>query len=147
MTVQLRRLSAILGSLLFLVVAPGTLAGFLPWSITRWQVQQTSWAAAPVRVLGWLLVVVGLSVVLDSFGRFALQGLGTPAPVFPTRKLVVEGFYRYTRNPIYIAVEFIILGQGLIFSDVRLFAYGVLFWIPCHLFVLFYEEPTLRRTF
>jgi protein-S-isoprenylcysteine O-methyltransferase Ste14 len=144
---QSRRLSAILGSLVFLVVAPGMLAGLGPWWLTRWEVRDTTLANLPVQALGWLLIALGLYVLLESFARFALQGFGTPAPVFPTRKLIVEGFYRFTRNPIYLAVEFIIFGQGLVFGDIRLFLYGVAFWIPCHLFVLFYEEPTLRRTF
>jgi protein-S-isoprenylcysteine O-methyltransferase Ste14 len=88
--------------------------------------------------------VLGL---LESFARFALQGLGTPAPVFPTRRLVVTGVYRYVRNPMYVAVAAIILGQALLFGSVALLEYGAVVWLMFHLFVLLYEEPTLRGVF
>ena len=94
-----------------------------------------------------MVIVVGVPVLVDSFARFALKGLGTPAPVFPTQHLVVSGLYRYVRNPVYVAVLAVILGQGLLFGDVRVLEYGVLVWIAFHLFVLLYEEPTLRRSF
>ena len=93
------------------------------------------------------MIAAGVAVVLDSFARFALQGLGTPAPVLPTRHLVVSGLYRYVRNPMYVGVLGIILGQGLLIGDGRLFAYGVLLWLVVHVFVVGYEEPTLRRSF
>jgi protein-S-isoprenylcysteine O-methyltransferase Ste14 len=99
------------------------------------------------RVMGALMIAAGIAVVLDSFARFALQGLGTPAPILPTRHLVVSGLYRYVRNPMYVGVLGIILGQGLLFGDGRLFAYGVLLWLAVHVFVVGYEEPTLRRSF
>jgi protein-S-isoprenylcysteine O-methyltransferase Ste14 len=94
-----------------------------------------------------LLAVAGAAVLLDSFARFAIQGLGTPAPIFATRHLVVRGFYRYTRNPMYLAVVSVILGQGFFFGDLRLLAYGTLVWLGFHLFVVFYEEPTLGATY
>ncbi|MBZ5624476.1 MAG: isoprenylcysteine carboxylmethyltransferase family protein, partial [Acidobacteriia bacterium] len=72
---------------------------------------------------------------------------GTPAPVFPTRHLVVTGLYRYVRNPMYVAVVSAILGQGLIFGNVTLLEYGGLVWLFFHLFVLAYEEPTLESSF
>ncbi len=92
-------------------------------------------------------MVAGVPVLLDSFARFAFKGLGTPAPVFPTRHLVVSGLYRYVRNPMYLAVASVIFGQGLLFGDVRVLEYGVLVWLAFHLFVLLYEEPVLRRSF
>ena len=100
-----------------------------------------------LRILGVLLIAAGLPVLVDSFTRFAVQGLGTPAPIFPTRHLVVSGLYRYVRNPMYLAVVSLILGQGLFFGDVRVVEYGIAVWAAFHLFVLIYEEPTLRRTF
>jgi protein-S-isoprenylcysteine O-methyltransferase Ste14 len=91
-----------------------------------------------------MLGVIGL---LDSFARFALQGIGTPAPVFPTRHLVATGLYRYVRNPMYVAVVITILGQGLIFGNITLLQYGGIVWLLFHLFVLLYEEPTLTASF
>jgi protein-S-isoprenylcysteine O-methyltransferase Ste14 len=67
--------------------------------------------------------------------------------VFPTRHLVVTGLYRHVRNPIYVAVVAAVIGQGLLFGDVRLLEYAALLWLPFHLFVLVYEEPKLRATF
>ena len=93
------------------------------------------------------MIAAGLPVLLDSFARFAFQGLGTPAPIFPTRHLVVSGLYRYVRNPMYLAVASLILGQGLVFGNLRILEYGVAVWAAFHLFVLFYEEPRLRNTF
>jgi len=76
-----------------------------------------------------------------------VQGVGTPAPVFPTRHLVVTGLYRYARNPMYVSVVSTILGQSLILGNVTLLEYGGLVWLLFHLFVLAYEEPTLRSSF
>jgi Phospholipid methyltransferase len=86
-------------------------------------------------------------VLLDSFARFALQGLGTPAPISPTRHLVVTGLYRHVRNPMYVSVVSLIVGQGLLFGNLRVLEYGFAVWLAFHLFVLLYEEPTLRSTF
>jgi protein-S-isoprenylcysteine O-methyltransferase Ste14 len=84
---------------------------------------------------------------VGSFARFGLEGLGTPSPIAPTQKLVVTGLYRYVRNPMYVAVVAVILGQALLFGDWRLLWYAALFWLACRIFVVVYEEPTLERTF
>ena len=96
---------------------------------------------------GGILITLGAAGLLDSFSRFAVQGLGTPAPVFPTRHLVVTGLYRYVRNPMYVAVVSAILGQALIFGNVMLLEYGAIVWLLFHIFVLVYEEPTLKASF
>lgn len=142
-----RRAFAVVGTALFLVLAPGCVAGLVPWWISRWQFRAPFPGYALLQVIGAMLITAGTFVVLDSFARFALQGLGTPAPVFPTRHLVVKGFYRHLRNPMYAAVVAVILGQALLFGDVRLFEYALFAWLVAHLFVLAYEEPTLRKTF
>ena len=100
-----------------------------------------------LRVVGVLLIAGGLPVLLDSFRRFAVEGLGTPAPVAPPQHLVVSGWYQYVRNPIYVAVVALVLGQGLFFGSVRVLEYGLATWLVTHVFVLIYEEPTLRRKF
>jgi protein-S-isoprenylcysteine O-methyltransferase Ste14 len=138
------RVSAAIGSAFFFLIAPGIVVGFIPWSITRWQLADAPW---PIAALGILLVVAGLAVLIDCFVRFAWQGVGTPAPVAPTRHLVVTGAYRYVRNPIYVALVVIILGQVLMFASLPLFVYGALAWLAFHIFVLVYEEPTLRQTY
>jgi len=142
-----KRISAVAGTGVFLLLAPGTVAGLVPWWITRWRMQPPLLGFSGFRVIGAVMIAAGIAVVLDSFARFALQGLGTPAPILPTSHLVVSGLYQYVRNPMYVGVLAIILGQGLLFGDGRLFAYGVLLWLAVHIFVVGYEEPTLRRSF
>jgi protein-S-isoprenylcysteine O-methyltransferase Ste14 len=143
----MRRVFAVLGTAIFLVLAPGTVAGLVPWWITRWRIESSAIARLPVRVAGAVLVAAGMVVLLDSFARFALKGLGTPAPVFPTQHLVVSGLYRYVRNPMYVAVLAVIVGQAFIFGSIRLLEYAALPWLAAHVFVVAYEEPTLRASF
>jgi protein-S-isoprenylcysteine O-methyltransferase Ste14 len=138
---------AVLGSALFFVVAPLVLAGFIPLWVTQWEFRPAFFGVDPIRILGGLLIVAGVPGILDSFARFALEGLGTPAPIAPARKLVVTGLYRYVRNPIYVALVAVILGQALLFGDGRLLWYGALLWLFFHVFVVIYEEPTLEQTF
>ena len=137
----------VLVSLLWLVVAPGLIAGYLPWSITRWQAQPAFLGAEATRWLGAGLILLGLPLLLEAFARFALQGRGTPAPVLPPERLVVFGFYRHVRNPMYVAVTGLILGQALLLGDARLFPLAAGVWLVFHLFVLLYEEPRLEETF
>ncbi len=139
--------SALLGSLLFLVVAPGTVAGLVPWWITRWRVERPFLGAMELRLLGAVLLALGAAALLESFVRFALRGFGTPAPVLPPRHLVVTGLYRHVRNPMYTAVLAIILGQALLFGSAALLGWALLFWFVVHLFVVLYEEPTLSGKF
>ncbi len=141
------RFFAVLGTAIFLVLAPGTVVVLVPWWITHWRVHAHFAGLGPVRVLGVLAIAAGALVLLDSFARFAWQGIGTPAPVYPTRHLVVKGFYRYVRNPMYVALLLVIAGQALLFADARLIVYAFFAWLAPHLFVVFYEEPKLRRSF
>jgi protein-S-isoprenylcysteine O-methyltransferase Ste14 len=143
----MRRISAVAWSLVFLLLAPGFVAGVVPWWITRWQFRSPFPGTAALRVAGIVLIVAGLPALLDSFARFALQGLGTPAPALPTRHLVVTGLYRHVRNPIYVGVASVIFGQALLFGSTQVLVYGLIVWLAFHLFVLGYEEPTLTRTF
>ena len=140
----MNRAGALFGSALFLVIAPGTMAGVVPWLIGRWQ-GHVAWPG--LTVIGGLLIVAGLPGLIDSFVRFAVQGLGTPAPLAPTRRLVVSGLYRYVRNPMYAAVTAVIFGQALWFGDGRIALYGAAFWLTCHAFVVLFEEPRLARDF
>ena len=94
-----------------------------------------------------MLILVGAPGIVDSFARFALEGLGTRAPIAPPQKLVVTGLYRYVRNPIYITVVAVILGQALFLGDRDLLWYGALVWLFFHVWVVMIEEPTLKQTF
>src|SRR5271165_5077895 len=116
----MKRAGAALGSAIFLVLAPGTVAVYVPGMICHWRIAAPLWGFIPLRVIGALLIAAGLPVVLDSFARFAMQGLGTPAPVAPPQHLVVTGLYRHVRNPMYVAVSSLIFGQGLLFGNAPL---------------------------
>src|SRR5258708_7023919 len=138
---------AVLGSALFFAVAPSSVAGLVPWWITHWEFRPPFFDLEATRAVGILLIVAGLPGLVDSFARFALQGLGTPAPIAPTQNLVVTGLYRYVRNPIYVALVAVILGQAALFGDQRFLLYGVLVWLAFHAFVVGYEEPALVHRF
>jgi protein-S-isoprenylcysteine O-methyltransferase Ste14 len=141
------RAASLIGSGLFLLIAPGTVAGYLPWLITRWRFAEDFGDSSLLRVAGAALILPGGLALLECFLRFALVGIGTPAPVAPTRHLVVSGLYRHVRNPMYVAVVGLIFGQALLFGQAGLLVYGGAIWLAFHLFILFYEEPTMRRTF
>ena len=142
-----QRLWPILGSLLFLAAAPGTVAGWVPFWLTGWRIARPFFGVAILPFVGGVLVLAGMASVVDSFARFALVGLGTPAPVAPPTQLVVSGQYRYVRNPMYVAVLSIVLGQSLIFGSGVLLRYAGLLWVLFHLFVVLYEEQTLAARF
>ncbi|HEY0646365.1 isoprenylcysteine carboxylmethyltransferase family protein [Phenylobacterium sp.] len=138
------RTTALLGSALFLALAPGTIAGLIPWLFVGWPAPIPNAALAMV---GGLVMALGAVLLVECFTRFALQGLGTPAPVAPPQRLVVSGAYRHVRNPMYVAVVSLILGQAALFASLPLLIYGAVVWAGFHAFVLGYEEPTLRRQF
>jgi protein-S-isoprenylcysteine O-methyltransferase Ste14 len=139
----MRRARAAAGTAAFLVLVPGTVAGLVPWWLTGWR----SGAAypQPVRVIGIVLVAAGAAVLLPAFARFVIEGLGTPAPVAPTERLVVGGLYRYIRNPMYLAVLAVITGQALLLARPGLLGYATLVAAAVVAFVHGYEEPTLAR--
>lgn len=138
------RLRAALGSLVFLVLMPGVVGGLLPWALTGWQPRSPP---PGLQVAGWVLVGGGGAVLLHAVGRFVLEGIGTPAPVAPTQRLVVGGLYRYVRNPMYLAVAATIVGQALILGRPGLLAYAALFGASVAAFVRAYEEPTLAERY
>jgi protein-S-isoprenylcysteine O-methyltransferase Ste14 len=133
------------GTILFLLVAPGVLAGVLPWWITGWR--GAGWGGIVPSVGGALITAAGTAFVLIAFARFAMEGRGTPAPIAPTEKLVIGGVYRYVRNPMYLAVASVILGQALVFGSWWLLIYAAVFMVAVFAFVHWYEEPTLLRTY
>ncbi|PTE09937.1 methyltransferase family protein [Mesorhizobium helmanticense] len=142
----MRTASAIAGSALFFIAAPGVVAGLVPWLLTaRYHLP---WSTLPGFVpVGWVLIVAAAALLLHAFARFALEGLGTPAPVAPTERLVVGGIYRHVRNPMYVAVLSIILGQALLFSSWALVAYAVIAAAAMVSFARLHEEPTLARRY
>lgn len=131
-------------SLLFLVFVPGVVAGYVPLALLqRGQQIETgifAWLAFPL----WL---IGGAILLWSFWNFFAQGRGTPAPIDPPKELVMVGFYRYTRNPMYVAVLSLIVGHFFWFGFWNLLIYAAIIFLAFNTFVACYEEPTLRKKF
>ena len=131
-------------SLLFLIVAPGTVAGYIPLVFLRRGPQIETGVFA---YLAFPLWAIGMSILLWSFWNFLVQGHGTPAPIDPPKELVAVGFYRYVRNPMYVGVLAAIIGHFLWFGYWNLLIYAAIVFVAFHAFVTYYEEPTLKRKF
>jgi protein-S-isoprenylcysteine O-methyltransferase Ste14 len=142
----MRRSTAAIGSAAFFVVAPGTFAGLGPWLITHWEFHKPlpNWVIA--QAVGILLIGAGLVPPVHAFVQFAKAG-GTPMPLTPTQRLVVSGFNRYVRNPMYLGLLIVIVGQALLFGQFSLLLYATAGWAVTAAFVRWYEEPTLTRQF
>lgn len=143
----MRKGAALAGSAVFTILVPGVVAGLVPWALTGWKPPDPAPWGAPVRLAGVVLAGAGAVALLRSILRFAVEGLGTPAPVAPTQHLVVGGAYRHVRNPMYLAVLSALAGQALWLGAPVLLAYAGAFLATVAAFVRGYEEPTLRRRF
>jgi protein-S-isoprenylcysteine O-methyltransferase Ste14 len=106
-----------------------------PGSIGAWQ------------VAGMLLGASGAALAITCIVTFVFLGRGTPAPFDPPRRLVVQGPYRLVRNPMYFGAGLALSGAALFYQSIPLLGYAALFLLMTHVFVVWYEEPTLRRTF
>jgi protein-S-isoprenylcysteine O-methyltransferase Ste14 len=139
-----RTLGPILKTLLFTIFVPGTVLGLVP----RWLLGGLPRPEfGPVTWLGVVILVVGAGIYFRCAWEFAVRGLGTPAPIAPTKFLVTTALHRYVRNPMYIGVFGVLLGEVITFRSVVLLEYAAFLCVAVQLFVLFYEEPTLRRQF
>lgn len=145
----MRKTPAAVGSALFFAAAPGTVAVLIPWWITGWEPRAPLPVALmlPIGLVGVVLTLAGAVVLVQAFVRFVVEGLGTPAPVAPPERLVVGGFYRYVRNPMYVAVLASIIGQALLLGRFDLLLYAAVVGAAVAAFVHWYEEPLLRRSF
>lgn len=133
-----------LKSLLFLILAPGMVAGYIPLVLLRRGAEIETGVFA---FLAFPLWAIGGAVLLWSFWNFLVQGRGTPAPIDAPKELVATGFYRYVRNPMYVGILLMLIGHFLWFKTIGLIAYAGIVFLAFHLFVTLYEEPTLRRKF
>jgi protein-S-isoprenylcysteine O-methyltransferase Ste14 len=134
-----------LGTLAFVLVVPTTVVGYVPYALTGWVMRPPFFPGA--RIVGAVLLLAALQLFVGFNLRFVREGEGTPAPIAPTRRLVVGGPFRYVRNPGYVAVVALVAAQGLFLGSLRVLAYAIALAVAFHLFVLFYEEPTLRRVY
>jgi protein-S-isoprenylcysteine O-methyltransferase Ste14 len=139
-----RALGPILKTLLFTIVAPGSVTVLFPyWILGR----RPNLVLHALGMFGIILVAVGAAIYLRCAWEFAYRGLGTPAPIDPPKVLVSRGLHRFVRNPMYVGVLTVVLGEAALFHSRDLLIYGAIVALAFHLFVVLYEEPTLRRQF
>ena len=133
-----------LGSILFFILAPGMVAGFIPLGLLRTGPQTQT---GLLSYLAFPLWIIGVAMLIWCFWDFTFKGHGTPAPIDPPKELVVTGLYRYVRNPMYVGVLLVIIGHFLWFGFWNLLIYALVVFIAFNIFVIFYEEPNLKQRF
>jgi protein-S-isoprenylcysteine O-methyltransferase Ste14 len=138
---------AALKTLLFTLVVPGTVTIYIPYLLLTSPSAPSPLPIGIFRYLGVLPILLGAAIYFLCAWDFAFAGRGTPAPIDPPKELVVKGLYRYVRNPMYVGVVTLLLGEALFFASRQLLFYAGAVFLFFHLFVLFYEEPALRRGF
>lgn len=135
-----------LRSVLWALLVPGLFAGYVPWrffGLSRVRLDPLN----PAHVLGHVCIALGTVLLVMCIWEFARRGRGTLSPVDPPRQLVVQGLYRYVRNPMYLSVTTIVLGELFLTRSPGLLLYWAIWFLVVNLFVIGYEEPTLRRRF
>jgi protein-S-isoprenylcysteine O-methyltransferase Ste14 len=136
---------AIAGSVGFVLFGgPTIVAVLIPWLLTGWHAEEQPLA---LKVLGGIVLAAGALLVLETTARFALQGRGTPMPWAPPERFVERGSYRFVRSPMYLGVLLLIVGQALLLGREILFAWALAAWLMFSGFLVFHEEPGLRRRF
>ena len=135
-----------LRSLFFTILAPGTVAGLIPWLLLQ-SLGGVELLTLSFWLLGLLPLLAGLALFLWCDGLFTFVGKGTLAPIDAPRFLVRGGPYQWVRNPMYIAVLTMILSEAILFHALLLVGYALLVGALMHLFVVFVEEPGLARRF
>jgi len=141
-----------LRALLFTVVVPGTIAGLLPWALQSRGSASLTWMAPLTRLgaarhVGWLPLVAGAIGYLLCVRDFVVRGRGTPSPLDPPVHFVATGLYRRVRNPMYVSIGLVLLGETLLWQAPVLLLYLAALGVTVHAFVVLYEEPHLGRTF
>jgi len=139
--------TAAVGTAIFFIAAPCVVAGLVPLLLTRWEFGPPWRASVLLAVIGVLIMIAGTAVLLNAFVRFAWEGRGTPAPVAPTEELVITGPYRWVRNPMYLAVVAVIIGQALLLRQASLLIYAAVVAAAFVAFVKLYEERVLAERY
>ena len=134
-----------LKTVIFTILVPGGVTVWVPM-LLLW-ITPSADKIGPFQLLGLIPIVIGAVTYFWCAWDFASTGKGTPAPIDPPKHLVARGLYRFVRNPMYVGVLITLLGEALLFSSLALFVYAAIVITWQHLFVVFYEEPALRRKF
>ena len=138
-------LSLFARSLLWTILLPGAIAGYIPWRFLG--LDEVRIDSSLPQVIGGLCIAAGVLLLAACIWEFARSGRGTLAPVDPPRELVVRGLYRYVRNPMYLSVTLILVGEAIFARSGGILIYWVVWFVCVNVFVIGYEEPTLRRQF
>jgi protein-S-isoprenylcysteine O-methyltransferase Ste14 len=139
--------SLLLRNLVFTVLQPGLVAGVIPYYIVEGNIESLYF---PWRINTWLGIAVflaGFAIMLRCIIQFALEGKGTLSPVDPTKRLVVKGLYKFSRNPMYVGVILMLIGEALATQSSSLWVYLTIVFVAFNLFIILHEEPRLRRDF
>jgi protein-S-isoprenylcysteine O-methyltransferase Ste14 len=134
-------------TLIFTILVPGTVAVLVPYRLASSPAARESMPLGSFRLIGVVLLVAGTLIYFWCAWDFAFAGKGTPAPIDPPKELVVRGLYSHVRNPMYVGVLSVVLGQGFWFESVSLFTYAACGFLLFNAFVFLYEEPALARKF
>jgi len=137
----------VLRTLIFVVVLPAAVLVYIPNRILDANSGLPSVDLGWFKLTGWVPIALGVAVLVWCWVGFVTEGRGTPAPYDPPRQLVTGQLYRWVRNPIYVALVIVLLGESVAFQSLALLAYAGVVWLGCHLFVVLYEEPALHRRF
>jgi protein-S-isoprenylcysteine O-methyltransferase Ste14 len=133
-------------ALLWAVALPGFFGFYVPWQYFG-LAHVSLELANPVQLVGLLVIALGTALLSLCIFDFARSGRGTLSPLDPPKHLVVAGLYRFVRNPMYLSVTLIVLGEVVLTRSSALLAYWALWFAAVNVFVLGYEEPALRRRF
>jgi protein-S-isoprenylcysteine O-methyltransferase Ste14 len=140
--------SLFIRNLIYTILQPGVIAGLIPYLVLSDNAKEV--LDQPLELyqyVGGLIFVAGLIIMLICIGSFATQGKGTLSPADPTQELVVEGLYTYSRNPMYVGVALMLIGESMFFVSIVLWVYAICVVSTFHLFILYFEEPRLKRDF
>lgn len=136
-----------IGTILFTLLVPGSITVLIPYLLLNFQLHLIPVKLGNYRYLGLIPIILGLIAYLWTAWDFTFKGKGTPAPISAPKVLMVSGLYRYVRNPMYIGILMILLGEALFFKEVILLVYTCLMFLSFHRFVKYYEEHDLTRQF
>lgn len=139
--------SLILRNLFFTLLQPGIVAGVVPYYMVRNKWDQVIQNYGTIDAVGTVVFLTGFVIMTICIIQFATQGNGTLSPADPTKKLVIKGLYKYSRNPMYVGVTLMLLGESIVFQVRSLWTYSIIIWTAFFLFVIFFEEVRLRTDF
>lgn len=141
-------ISLYLRNLLFTILQPGVVAGLVPYLLIRVDEKEKILQSFQIlQYTGIFLFVIGFLIMMNCILNFAIHGKGTLSPADPTKKLVIAGLYKYSRNPMYVGVILMLIGEAVFFQSESLWIYSMLIFVVFHLFIVFFEEPRLKKDF